>query len=218
MSKDTILNEESEFKELEVIEKKNYKKVIGNTKDPLENDSEAPISVCEWSSYNGKRCSRKSNGSHLCQKHAVLIKDFKIIDKKDFRNKECLTATEIKVVPMSYIHVKNMQEKYDHSGMNIDVHFPGGHVEECNISNEDYIETPDGTQYFYESNSFSKGKQKAKNIKIHFTKFCNNKPIVSYYDDIYCKECYKNVSKKLGYPRISILENWSSEILKMYDT
>jgi len=167
----------------------------------VTSQDEVSTTICEWSSYKEVRCKSKSNGK-LCDKHAILIKDYKLLDPKN--NEDCLTQTNVKIEPRSYYHLKMMMKKYNYDTISLDIHFPGGNVEEGNITSEDYIEMEDGTKYYYETHT--RGEKKTKNIKILFINHCNNTPVISIGEHNYCKECYKKASTKLNYPKLDIIK------------
>ena len=89
---------ESVDKNIKNKSKKLAKKSL-ETQSILSEDTIDDVTICEWFSYNGKRCKRESKGRKYCKLHRVLIKDFNFL-KKD--NEEvCSSESEFKIIPRS---------------------------------------------------------------------------------------------------------------------
>lgn len=184
-------------KEVTSVNKENfYKKKSKNDND---HDIEK-IAICEWYSYNGRRCRRGcSNNSEFCNLHNVLKDDYKILKKE----KECCEQRNIKLIPRSKKYIKGMMKKLGYEDTDkVDVYLPGGAIEEGSIDEESFIELSlDETRYYYEA---KKGEEKAKTLRIVLTEECNNSAIVSVKDENYCYDCYVKKAKKIGYPHLKL--------------
>jgi hypothetical protein len=182
----------------------NMKKIEGITKNKLKlqdiKDNIMKISICEWYSYNGKRCRRTCDtDSEFCNFHNVLKEDFKILKKEE----DCSVRRDIKIIPRNKDHVKGILTKlrYDDSDI-VDVYLPGGSTEEGSIAEDDYIElTVDETKYYYES---KKGSEKAKSLRIMLTEDCVENAVISVRSEPFCRNCYIKKSKKIGYPHLTL--------------
>lgn len=199
---------------------KNKKDKNKNTKSILDDDIHAqekihaqkvqqtkqnldvPIAICEWYSYNGRRCRGSRNQDvDFCDYHTVLKNDFQILDKED--DSSCCVKKDIKLIPRNKNHITYVMDNlgYDQPD-NVDVCLPGGSVEEGSIIADDYIVlAADDTKYYYESH---KGKEKAKTLRILLTDHCDEIGVVSVRDSVYCQDCYIKASKKLGYPSLKL--------------
>ena len=182
------------------------------SKEQKQDESLPDIAICEWFSYNGRRCrctvSSSSLKKNFCNKHNILIHDYKLVDPND-TSINCCTKTKVKVVPRSKQHVVQILEQFNYETEFVDVYFPGGFVEEGSTEHDDYIELiSDGTKFYYDGTDqcSEKGSRKTKNIKLSFENVCPNDPVVAVKDDVYCKECYIKISKKLGYPKLKLLQ------------
>jgi hypothetical protein len=166
--------------------------------------NEDKIAICEWYSYNGRRCRRtRPNDGDFCDYHDVIKDDYKILDNKKETEHDCFVKKDIKIMPRNKTHIVGIMDKlnYDKSDV-VDIFLSGGSVEEGSIENDDYIELSiDDTKFYYEN---KKGFNKAKNLRIMLTEYCDKKGIVSVKGDVYCQDCYVKTSKKLGYPNLKL--------------
>jgi len=162
--------------------------------------------ICNWTTYKGTHCRMNINHNHdhthkcsskFCTLHNELIQDFQIINNSD---ELCETFEEIKIVPRSYKHIKSVMASMDNEDDNVDVYMAGGHIEEANIANSDYIILlSDNCRYYYKP---VKGHPKAKDLKIILKRYCQNESIINVRDIKYCEDCYKKLK---NVPRISVV-------------
>ena len=194
--------------------KSNKKKIENDIENDIKDDisvisssssieSDIEVTICEWYSYNGKRCKRESKGKTFCKLHKVLVKDFKKVQDK---TQLCSIEKEIKITPRSKEHVNAIIGKLNYDDCDsAEAYLQGGGKEDADITHDDYIELIlDGTKLYYEP---EKGQAKAKSIRLIFVQFCDNPALISFKDEKYCKDCYKKVSKKLGYPCIKLIKD-----------
>jgi hypothetical protein len=177
--------------------------------------SESEVTICSWYTYKHTRCSRKSNGSKFCDLHNTLKRDLRLLTKNESDEFSCATKKELKFVPRSRDHIIQVMKRLNYDQQFVDVCFPGGLIEEGTIEEDDCIKMPDDTKIYYSTTE--KNKLKAKNIKVLFVNFCKEDPVISIRggkeengddleDTLYCKNCYKSVSKKIGYPKLSVIK------------
>lgn len=181
-----------------MAEKPQEKQKLG--KNGKEEEEEV-LKVCDWKSY-GKNCRQITNGS-LCKKHQILIKDYKIIKE----TKRCSTKIDVKFTPRSKEQLTHFLKEmnYDENTISVDICLSNGIMENGNIESEDFIEVDDGTRYYYEADSSTRGLHKVKEIKLFFIKHCNNKAIVEMDDEMFCEQCYIILAKKHNHPKIKTL-------------
>lgn len=170
-------------------------------------EEEKEITICLWQTYEGKRCKRESKNNKYCKVHNIIIKDYILINNennKDENSVECNTITNLNIIPRSRDHLKDIMNKINYDGDYI-VAVVNNEIETGQI-NDDYIEmTSDQTKYYFSNDTSTRGKYKAKDIKIRFVKHCDNTPIVYVNEEYYCKECYIKKSNKKGFPILKLL-------------
>jgi len=171
------------------------------------------ITICEWYNYCGQRCTKKSENNKFCVTHQVLINDFKLVglDEVDVN---CDGVHKVKIVPRSREHIVDIKKKLNMTDdemlsniIDVVVSNKSDITEEGLIEEDDYIElTADNAKYYYDS-KIVKGKHKSKELKILFTKYCDNRPIIKLEgSNSYCKDCYKEIGlTKKFYPNLNVL-------------
>lgn len=179
------------------------KKAEGHKKEAEEEE----ITFCVWTTHKGIRCCLKTrNKNKFCVKHTVLKNDFILLSPEKVKEKkiECISQKDVKFVPRSVEHIKNMMAKLVYEDTNsVDILCEGGVVITGDISNEDYIEiNGDQSKFYYKS---IRGQGKVKDIKVILVDFCKREPIISVNEETYCKDCYITLAKKRGYPTLKTL-------------
>ncbi len=159
--------------------------------------------ICAWTSYKGGFCKKiivadPKRSVSFCTLHTEMSLKY---SKVTGRNDQCETWKDIKVSPRSYRHIRSLMENmgYDDED-SIQVVFPGGSVEDANISNIDYIcIDSDESKFYY---NFVKGQKRTNSLKVLLRSFCKNEALISFGGVKYCEECYK---KMKDVPRISLI-------------
>ncbi len=157
--------------------------------------------ICDWTTNGDKHCKKNSvvayGKNKYCNLHYKIISEYHI-NKDD--NYLCDTFVNIKVIPRSYKQVSYFMQSIDNEDTIVDIMFPGGCIEEGDISNKEYISLlSDDSRYFYINN---RGEYKTKDMKLILRKFCKNSSVINVDDTKYCEDCYKKIKNA---PRISLL-------------
>lgn len=169
--------------------------------------------ICNWFTYTNvpktgiidKRCTLKcSDKSMYCEKHSVIIKDFKILNSK----KTCKSNKIIHIVPRSYdqILLDLKQLGYDICARHLCIE---PYETYADLSNENYILLDNDTKYYYNSD---KKTQNTECITLELKKYCTNPAmVISNNNNILCRDCYEQkVSYKIGGPTINTIINYET--------
>jgi ribosomal protein L33 len=146
--------------------------------------------ICDWTTNGDKHCKKNSVSIHrdnkYCNLHHKFISDYEVDDDTDDL---CETFVNIKVIPRSYKQVEYFMKSIDNEDTIVDIMFPGGCIEEGDISNKEYITLlSDDSRFFYIHN---RGEYKTKDMKLILRKFCKNPGKITVDNTKYCEECYK---------------------------
>lgn len=175
--------------------------------DTLSEDLLDVLSViCHWSTYHGTHCRRTihkhnfKNKGNLCSLHKDLMVDYEWLKNSD---ELCETTKEIKIIPRSYKHIKNVMNKMGKTDDDcVDVYMAGGSIEEAYIGNENYIElVSDNSRYYY---NYHKGQYKSKDLKIILKEYCPDDAVICARGTNYCEKCYKKVK---NVPKFFVVKN-----------
>lgn len=184
-----------------------YKRKCGQ---PLKDAPKTSINSSPSSAGSSASVSSSASlvSTSMCKRHKYIMKSFEIV--KNPKDVSCSTSRDLKVIPRSKSFLEQLYINLDIEYTdNVDVYFPGGLIEEGNISHENYIElTIDNTRFYY----IPDRKQKnAKNLKIILKEYCTNEPFIYFKDTdtYYCRECYEKYGKKDAYnfPHLNLFEN-----------
>lgn len=181
------------------MEKKQYIKKIKELEDKIK-DLSVKDEICDWITYENKQCKRHSicnYGSYkFCKLHKKKIADYKIN-----KNPEdlCDSFENVKVIPRSHKQIKYFMKEIDNEETIVKVLFPGGCVEEADISEDDYILLlSDDSKFYY---NYKRGDFKAKDLKLLLRKYCKNESVIEIGNTKYCEECYMKIK---NFPKLEL--------------
>jgi len=140
-----------------------------------------------------KKCSKLRKKGIYCPYHTSLSTDFDISEAK-----MCSSSYVTEFVPVSYEQTKNILT-VNHINIKDHQRVVKPHKTMADLSDPEYIILDDGTMYNY-------GKE-SKKIKLSIRTYCNNKSLIKYKDQLYCKICYeKYLASKINGPAIITLQ------------
>lgn len=147
--------------------------------------------MCDWNTNNGGRCRKNCvdyvGENKYCGVHTKLITDY----EKEREENRCETYKNTKIIPRSKKQLEYIMGKNNNEDTIVEVIFPGGAVEEADISDPDYIFLlSDNTRFYYNG---PKGERKSKELKIISRDHCKNESCVIFNDTRYCEECYRKI-------------------------
>lgn len=164
---------------------------------------EAPT-VCKWYSHKGTHCRLNTlEFSEFCKIHSMyLSKTFKKFNEK--QKEECSASSDVKIIPRSFNHVKEIMKKLGYDDPTVSVKVKGNDIiEDCNIENEEYIELDmDKTKYYYIK---KKGLKNVGDLRLIFKDFCGHNADYVVDNTNYCEKCYIKKGEKLGWPNVDLL-------------
>lgn len=159
--------------------------------------------VCEWYGYRNTRCRLNCVKSQkFCKLHIEYLKDFNVYPEDT--EELCGTYRDVKIKPRSYKHLKGVMSMLGISERFIQVKTPCNDMEEeADISNQDYIEmTMDNSRYYYAN---IKGELKARDLRLLFKEYCDEKAKVNVRGTVFCSKCYTKEGIKKPFPALGLL-------------
>jgi len=197
----------------------------GGKKQEEDKESETDaITICQWYTYHGVRCTKKSDSKKFCQKHELLKNDFKILpdNKEVLKELTCCNEKIIKIPkPRSKEHIISLmklhkiisEDEEDIIDNVVEVLVSKDNIEEASIESDDYIELETDNAKYYYDDKVVRGRHKSKELTIMFTKYCDETPFIQICsEDVYCKTCYiqeckgaSSLNQKIKYPNLKIL-------------
>ncbi len=168
---------------------KEYARKIKELESML-NDIKIKEEICDWVTQDNRRCRKgsvASVGDHkFCKIHKRNIKEFCINENTE---EFCDFYKNLKIIPRSHKQIKHIMKENDNEETIVDVQFPGGCVEQADITESGFILLlSDNSKYFYKP---QRGDLKAKDLKVLIRKYCKNSGTIEMNEEKYCEDCYK---------------------------
>lgn len=183
------------------MEKKDYLQKIKELEEKVK-DLSVRDEICDWISCDGKRCKKQSTSTYgdykFCKLHKKMIKDY-VVDEET--EDLCDSFVNVKIIPRSHKQIVYFMKQIDNEETTVEVLFPGGCVEEADISESEYISLlSDDSRYYYK---YERGDLKAKDLRLLLRKYCKNNGIIEIDGTKYCEDCYK---KNKNYPKLDMIQ------------